>query len=108
MKQTGSSRRGGVSRLAVDDSATADRIVAFVQSDFPKVGLLVRAYDRSHVIALAQRGVETAVRETFVAALGMGEEALRIGGVSSAAAARLIAEVRERDALRPDRGREPG
>lgn len=86
--------------VCIDDAKAADHIVELVHAQFPQTRLLVRAYDRGHVLRLIQAGVEAPVRETFDAAVRFGEQALLALGVDADDAARTADEVRRRDAER--------
>ncbi len=83
--------------VCVDEPETADRIVALAQEVFPEAKLFVRAYDRRHWIALKQAGVDFTARETFEAALRMGEHVLMGLGTTPERAASVVEDVRERD-----------
>ena len=86
--------------LCIDDPQATDAVVGLVQEHFPGAQLLVRAFDRRHVIALAERGIEHAVRETFAAALDVGALALRAVGRSERESEEIIADIRGRDGAR--------
>lgn len=86
--------------VCIDDAVSADRIVELVGHQFPQAELVVRAYDRGHVLRLIQAGVNAPVRETFDAAVRFGEQALRVLGIDAELAARTADEVRRRDAER--------
>jgi len=67
---------------------------------FPNVALLVRAYDRRHMMALARLDIAGAVRELFESAVLLGREALEVLGVGAANVDTVEAEYRRRDGSR--------
>jgi glutathione-regulated potassium-efflux system protein KefB len=86
--------------ICIDDRVAADRIVDLVRHEFPQARVLVRSYDREHALALAAKGVDLQVRETFESALRFGELALQALDVPEAEAAAIAEEIRRRDAER--------
>ena len=83
--------------VCVDDRAQADQIVALIRRDFAHAKLLVRAYDRVHLIDLTNNGVDAAVRETAEAALALGAHALASLGFASAEVAEIVDRTRTDD-----------
>jgi glutathione-regulated potassium-efflux system protein KefB len=77
----------------------AHRLEAILES-FPQAGVFVRAFDRRHVMELAQLDLADLVREVFESAVLMGQRALLHFGVEQADAEQVIAEYRERDRIR--------
>jgi glutathione-regulated potassium-efflux system protein KefB len=71
-----------------------------VLETFPQAAVFVRAFDRRHVMELAQLDLADAVREVFESAVLMGRRALGHFGVDEAEAEQVIAEYRERDRIR--------
>jgi len=88
--------------VCVDDKAAATRIAEVVRSEFPHARLLVRAFDREHVLDLVKADVDYFVRETFESAMAMGREAVRALGATEEEADEVMADVRRRDAERLD------
>ncbi|MDO5624984.1 MAG: monovalent cation:proton antiporter-2 (CPA2) family protein [Pseudomonadota bacterium] len=86
--------------VCVDKPEAATRIAENVRSQCPNARLVVRAFDRQHALALVKMDVDTVVRETFDAALHMGEEAVRAMGATDLEAQEITDEVRRRDAER--------
>ena len=86
--------------VCVDNPDAATRIVENVRSQCPNVRLVVRAFDRQHALALVKLDVDTVVRETFDAALRMGEEAVLAMGATDIEAQEITDDVRRRDAER--------
>jgi glutathione-regulated potassium-efflux system protein KefB len=71
-----------------------------VLSAFPKASVLVRAFDRRHMMALARLDLTGAVRELFESAVLLGREALDAVGVSGRNVDKIEAEYRRRDGTR--------
>jgi glutathione-regulated potassium-efflux system ancillary protein KefC len=80
--------------------AGGDRILAIaemVRRHFPHVKIAARAVDRSHAHELMEMGVETFERETFRAAIRLGEKALVALGHSPGEASRMAHTFEEHD-----------
>ena len=71
-----------------------------VLNAFPKTAVLVRAYDRLHMMALAKLDLAGSVRELFESAVLLGREALEQLGVNAADVDTIEKEYRRRDGLR--------
>jgi glutathione-regulated potassium-efflux system protein KefB len=67
---------------------------------FPNSAVLVRAYDRRHMMVLAGLDLAGAVRELFESAVMLGREALRTLGVGDGDVEKIEAEYRRRDGSR--------
>lgn len=67
---------------------------------FPKAAILVRAYDRRHMMALAELDLTGAVRELFESAVLLGREALESLGIGPANVDTIESEYRRRDGSR--------
>ena len=67
---------------------------------FPNAAVLVRAYDRRHMMDLAELDIAGAVRELFESAVVLGREALDAAGISDSNIKRIEAEYRHRDGSR--------
>lgn len=67
---------------------------------FPNAAVLVRAFDRRHMMVLAQLDIAGAVRELFESAVVLGREALEAVGISEANVDKIEAEYRRRDGSR--------
>ena len=76
---------------------TTDMIVDLIQHEYPHVKLFVRAYDRTHALALRERGVDYEIRETFESGLAFGRETLHELGTPDTDALQIAEEVRLRD-----------
>ncbi|ATE64870.1 cation:proton antiporter [Rhizorhabdus dicambivorans] len=67
---------------------------------FPNAAVLVRAFDRRHMMVLSRLDLAGTVRELFESAVLLGREALEILGVGEADIVTIEAEYRRRDGLR--------
>lgn len=76
---------------------TTDTIVDLIQHEYPHVKLFVRAYDRTHTLALRARGVAYEIRETFESGLAFGQRTLEEIGISDIDALQIAQDVRRRD-----------
>lgn len=86
--------------VAIDDRATAVKIVEMIKAEFPLTEVYSRAYDRQHVLALLSAGVDFHMRETYESALAFGRSTLEALGVDNIEAEEIIEDVRDRDARR--------
>jgi monovalent cation:proton antiporter-2 (CPA2) family protein len=82
--------------VAVDDPATAMRIVTEARRRFRHLKIIVRAYSRTDAFEYSDMGVP-AVRETFGSALDTAELALQDLGYGKVAARRVITSFRRHD-----------
>jgi voltage-gated potassium channel Kch len=82
--------------VAVDDSATAMRIVTEARRHFRHLKVVVRAYSRTDAFEYVEMGVP-AVRETFGSALDAAEIALQDFGYGKVAARRVVTSFRRHD-----------
>ncbi len=62
--------------FCIDDKALSGDTIKAVCEAFPQARVLVRAFDRRHLIALEGSGHATAVREVFEGSIEMGRRAL--------------------------------
>jgi len=66
--------------IAIDDRERAVELAEYVKHRYPRVSLLARAFDQVHYFQLKQAGADYIIKETYLAALEMGSEALvRLG-----------------------------
>jgi glutathione-regulated potassium-efflux system protein KefB len=86
---------------------TADALRAVLEA-FPQAAVMVRAYDRLHLIELDRLDLAFAERELFASAVAMGRAALRASGVEAAEIDRVEREYRMRDCERLERQAESG
>jgi Kef-type K+ transport system membrane component KefB/voltage-gated potassium channel Kch len=77
--------------------------VRAVLEAFPQAAVMVRAYDRLHLIELDGLDLVFAERELFESAVAMGRAALRASGVPKEEIARVEREYRSRDCERLER-----
>ncbi|MGE0350432.1 monovalent cation:proton antiporter-2 (CPA2) family protein [Hydrogenophaga sp.] len=88
--------------VCLDNKEAATRIAALAKTEFPQAQLLVRAFDREHVLDLRKAGVDYLVRETFESAMAMGHQALLTMGAEQEEASAVMEHLRQRDAERMD------
>ncbi len=89
-------RKAALLVVAVDDPATAMRIVTEARKHFPQLKVVVRAYSRTDAYEYVELGV-AAVRETFGSALDATEIALQHLGYARIAARRVVTSFRRHD-----------
>jgi len=82
--------------------------VKAVLEAFPQASVMVRAFDRRHVIELRGLDLVLAERELFESAVVMGKAALRASGIEQREIDRVEREYRMRDCDRLERQRETG
>lgn len=70
---------------------------------FPQASVMVRAYDRVHLMELDRLDLAYAGREMFESAIGMGRAALRLIGLKGEEIERVDQEYRSRDCERLER-----
>jgi len=63
--------------IALDDDDATTRLARIAKTHFPKLRVIARAHDMRHMFELRDVGVEIIERETWLAALKLGEIALR-------------------------------
>ncbi|MFL6721033.1 MAG: monovalent cation:proton antiporter-2 (CPA2) family protein [Sphingomonas sp.] len=77
--------------------------VAAVLEAFPQASIMVRVFDRRHMLELDGLDIAFATRELFESAVGMGKAALTASGIDSGEAERVEREYRLRDCQRLER-----
>jgi len=75
---------------------------------FPQAAVMVRAFDRRHLIELDALDLAFAERELFEGAVAMGREALKASGIERSEIDRVEREYRSRDCERLERQTETG
>ncbi len=66
--------------IAIDDRERAVQLVEHIRQRCPDLAILARAFDQVHYYQLKQAGAQFVIKETYLAALDMGCEALtRLG-----------------------------
>ena len=63
--------------IAIDEREGSLRLAELVRENFPHLQVISRAWDLAHVFELLEEGVDVVERETFEAALRLGEDALK-------------------------------
>jgi glutathione-regulated potassium-efflux system protein KefB len=88
--------------VCIDDKDAATRVAVLAKTEFPQAELLVRAFDREHILELRKADVGYLVRETFESAMAMGRQALLTLGAAEEEADAVMEHLRRRDAERMD------
>jgi glutathione-regulated potassium-efflux system protein KefB len=78
---------------------TREAVKAVLEA-FPQASVMVRAYDRVHLMALDRLDLAFAQRELFESAVAMGKAALRASGIDRQEVERVEREYRSRDCER--------
>ena len=63
--------------IAIDNPETSVELTKYVKHTYPKVKVLVRAFDRGHGYLLRQAGADIIESETYHSALELGAQALK-------------------------------
>ena len=90
-----------------DDALTREALSRVLDA-FPQAAVLVRAFDRRHLISLRSLDLSFAQRELFESAVTMGKAALRAVGIEQQEIERVEREYRLRDCERLERQTESG
>jgi glutathione-regulated potassium-efflux system protein KefB len=88
--------------FCLDGSPLPARKLEPILEAFPQAAVLVRAFDRRHLIELRSLDLKSVVREVFESAVSMGREALALFCVDAEEVARVEEEYRRRDEERLD------
>jgi len=88
--------------VCLDNKEAATRIAHLAKTEFPQAELLIRAFDREHVLELRKADAGYLVRETFESAMAMGRQAVLTLGAAEAEADEVMEHLRRRDAERMD------
>lgn len=83
--------------VAIDGEAQITQLVQYVHKHYPKVHIVARAVDRTHVYDLYAAGAADIIRETFDSATRAGRSALEALGVDYETAQRRIDDFVEFD-----------
>lgn len=83
--------------IGVDNADKAMEIIATAKKNFPHLKILTRAVDRRHAYQIIKSDVDGFRRETFDSALKLGNDALRIMGLSEERAGRVTQLFAEHD-----------
>jgi glutathione-regulated potassium-efflux system protein KefB len=90
-----------------DGELSRDALAAVLNA-FPQASVMVRAFDRRHLIELRDLDLAFAERELFESAVVMGRAALRASGIEKGEIERVEREYRLRDCERLERQAETG
>ena len=88
--------------VRLDNKEAATRIAHLAKTEFPHAELLIRAFDREHVLELRKADAGFLVRETFESAMAMGRQAVLTLGAAEEEADEVMDHLRRRDAERMD------
>lgn len=91
-----------------DDGALSAEAVRAVLDAFPQAAVMVRAFDRLHLLHLERLDLAFAERELFESAVAMGRAALKANGIDREEVDRVEREYRMRDCERLERQLETG
>ncbi|MBL8645681.1 MAG: cation:proton antiporter [Sphingosinicella sp.] len=83
-----------------DGHQMTNEMLGAVRRAFPNLKVLVRAFDRRHVMQLANADCDVVVREVHESAVKMGRSALKAAGVDEKTIDAIEADYRERDSER--------
>jgi glutathione-regulated potassium-efflux system protein KefB len=84
----------------MDGTAVDQPTIERVKSAFPHLQILVRAFDRRHVMALRKAEADYVIRETYESGVALGKEALRRFDVDDETILSIEGEFRRRDSDR--------
>lgn len=88
--------------VCLDNKEAATRIAHLAKTEFPHAELLIRAFDREHILELRKADAGYLVRETFESAMAMGRQAVLTLGAAEEEADEVMDYLRRRDAERMD------
>jgi glutathione-regulated potassium-efflux system ancillary protein KefC len=80
---------------AIDDVETSLRLTELARTHFPQLKIVSRARNVTHLFELRERGADVVERETFEAALLIGQRALQQLGIDAATAERARSAFRD-------------
>ena len=86
--------------FCTDDPTLGPKELQPILTTFPQAAVLVRAFDRRQMIALAPLDLTASIREVYESAILMGIESLKALAVNGARIAEIEGEYRRRDAER--------
>ena len=90
------------------DGSLNKAALRLVLEAFPQAAVLVRAYDRIHLMEIDKLDLAFAQREMFESAVAMGRAALKFAGIEATEIERVDQEYRRRDCERLERQSESG
>jgi voltage-gated potassium channel Kch len=91
-----------------DDNTLTKATLKRVLEAFPQASVMVRAFDRRHLLSLDKLDLTYAQREMFDSAVKMGRAALKVVGVPREGIDKVEQEYRSRDLERLERQSETG
>jgi CPA2 family monovalent cation:H+ antiporter-2/glutathione-regulated potassium-efflux system protein KefB len=94
--------------FCIDGDRLDEASLGLITQAFPNVAILVRAYDRRHLIRMGSAPVAGAVRDVFESAISLARQAMEVLGVDMAEIDNTETDYRERDAARLQEQRDTG
>jgi glutathione-regulated potassium-efflux system protein KefB len=94
--------------FCIDGETLDAAMLGSITEHFPQAAVLVRAFDRRHLLRLDGIDLKAAVREVFESAVCMGRHALGTVGIEEKEIDRVEREYRRRDQLRLEMQSESG
>ncbi|MEM7568357.1 MAG: monovalent cation:proton antiporter-2 (CPA2) family protein [Pseudomonadota bacterium] len=83
--------------VTINNRAVCKKLVSMLRASFPKLRILVRAYDRIHALELLELGADFVIRETFESSVRLGLEGLRLMDTDEEIVESIGQEFRVRD-----------
>lgn len=83
--------------VSLNSRRDCNTLVAMLRASFPKLRVLVRAYDRIHALELLDIGADFVIRETFESSVKLGLEGLRLMDTEEDIIDSIGKEFRDRD-----------
>jgi glutathione-regulated potassium-efflux system ancillary protein KefC len=83
--------------IALDERESITQLARIARTNFPRLRLIARAHDMRHMFELRDLGVEMIERETWLAALKLGETALAVSTQDPERAQRAVRAFAEHD-----------
>ncbi len=86
--------------FCIDDPSLDEKVLEPVLKAFPQAAVLVRVFDRRHMLRLHDLKLAGMTREVFESAIAMGVASMKLLGVSDEVAAEVEQQYRENDKAR--------
>ncbi len=95
--RTAGAEQASLILFCTDDATLGPKELEPILTTFPQAAILVRAFDRRQMIALAPLDLTASIREVYESAVLMGIESLKALAVSDSRIAEIEGEYRRRD-----------
>ena len=95
--RTAGAEQASLILFCTDDATLGPKELEPIMTTFPQAAVLVRAFDRRQMIALAPLDLTASIREVYESAVLMGIEALKALSVTDGRIAEIEGEYRRRD-----------